>query len=291
MIGSEVVLEALSEICHAGVTSAQRRRSQAGLTGDVPDGAARLLRPLQTLQLSVTELTIHDLIPLTLCGDTSCHSRSAAVSSAYQDGQDVCDLSLPKDIRKDNKTGGIFIDPNYQWSKEHLDPKFDYDFTKLRDTKEYYRGEEKYKRPCGWQRFALKVLDEFGDNTWLGNNNRRTQSVPGEWPVSYHGTQEKFVKAIIEENYKKGVREAHGPGIYSTPNIDEAEKYAHEFTSKTTGKKYKTVLQNRINPKYREICRRKDYWLVRIDHGTSKEKEKEIVRKAIRPYGLLLKEM
>ncbi|XP_039663512.1 uncharacterized protein LOC120563421 [Perca fluviatilis] len=290
MIDAEVALEALSVICHAGVISAQRQRSEAGLAAIVPDVAAQLLRPLQTLQLSVTQLTIHDLIPLALCGDTSCHSRSAAVSSAYQDGQYVCALSLPNDIDEDNKTGAIII-KDYQWTKEHFDPKFDYDFTKLKDTKEYYRGGEKYKRPCGWQRFALKVLDEFGDNTWLGNPGRSTQSVPGEWPVSYHGTKEICVEAIIEKNYKKGNRAVYGPGIYSTPNIDIAEGYAHEFPSERTGKKYKTVLQNRINPEYRKMYNHDQYWLVPIDEGTSEEEEKEIVRKAIRPYGLLLKEI
>ncbi|XP_031135658.1 uncharacterized protein LOC116036290 [Sander lucioperca] len=291
MFDTDVVLEALSAICHDGVTSAQRRRSEDGPTGSVPDGAAQLLHPLQMLQMSMTEPTIHDLIPIALCGDTTCLSCSAAVSSEYQVVQQFsCLLDLSEDIREANK-GGITIEPNYQWSKEHLDPKFNYDFTNLRDTEEYYRGGEKYKRPCGWQRFALKVLNEFGDNTWLGNPGRSTKSVPGEWPVSYHGTQEKFVKAIIEESYKKGTREAYGPGIYSTPNIDEAERYAHKFTSKSTGKKYKAVLQNRINPKIRKICAREDYWLVPIDEGTSKEKEKEIVNKAIRPYGLLLKEM
>ena len=71
MIDAEVALKALSAICHAGVISAQRQRSEAGLAAIVPDGAAQLLRPLQTLQLSVTQLTIHDLIPLALCGDTS----------------------------------------------------------------------------------------------------------------------------------------------------------------------------------------------------------------------------
>ncbi|XP_078112603.1 uncharacterized protein LOC144521849 [Sander vitreus] len=292
MFDTDVVLEALNALCNAGATSAQRQISEAGQRADISGGAAQL-------QQSMTELSIHDLIFKAL----SCRSRFTVFSqeyqqqdfwggnqhlkSAFQSPEPVCDFSLPKDIRKDNKTGDIIIEP-----KQHLDPQFDYDFTKLRDTEDYCRGGEKYIRPCGWQRFALKVLDEYGDNTWLGNNNHRTQSVPGEWPVSYHGTREEFVKSIIEKNYKKGARAVHGPGIYSTPNIDEADLYAREFTSESTGKKYKTVLQNRINPKYREICKsRKDYWLVRIDEGTSEKMEKEIVRKAIRPYGVLVKEM
>lgn len=54
---------------------------------------------------------------------------------------------------------------------------------------------------------------------------------------------------------------------------------------------YQVILQNRINPKYREKHNDDKYWLVRIPSGTSKEEEDELVDRAIRPYGLLLKEL
>ncbi|XP_078024435.1 uncharacterized protein LOC144463574 [Epinephelus lanceolatus] len=173
----------------------------------------------------------------------------------------ICRVDLQQDISEDKKTGQIIIEPNnYPWSKEHLDPRFNYDFSKLKDTEKYYRGGELYERPCGWQRFALKVLDKYEDNTWLGNRWRTTQSVAGEWPVSYHGTKQEHVKAIIEEHF-------------------------------TTGKKYKVILQNRINPEYREIYEEDNYWLVPIPENASEKEQREIVEKAIRPYGLLLKEI
>ena len=178
---------------------------------------------------------------------------------------------------------------------EFFDPRFDYDFTNLRDTETFRRGGEVYERPCGWQRFALRVnllltyltfclflplicytqlqvcwllcsiqnqkncwiiamffianiqfctytwsmthitlisisfhclifkmtkeqrptkpfqchvnilsqvLDDYDGNAWLGTQYRSTQSVPGEWPVSYHGTSKKGADGIIEGHYK-----------------------------------------------------------------------------------------
>ncbi|KAL7402802.1 hypothetical protein ABVT39_020131 [Epinephelus coioides] len=152
-------------------------------------------------------------------------------------------------------------------------------------------GGELYGRPCGWQRFALKVLDKYEDNTWLGNTWRTTQSVAGEWPVSYHGTKQEHVKAIIEGHLKAGPCELFGKGIYSTPHIDIAEGYATKFTSEKTGKTYKAILQNRINPKYREKHYEDKNWLVPIPKNASDKEQQEIVENAIRPYGLLLKEI
>ncbi|XP_034735873.1 uncharacterized protein LOC117949600 [Etheostoma cragini] len=268
MIKTEVVLEALNVLCHAGV-----ERPEDGMECDASGGRSK------------KEVTIHDFIPLALCGRRSGNQHLAGANPDWES-----DISLPKDIRK-RGDGRLGLQLDYNWSYKHLDPRYDYDFTKLNDTRVYFRGDEKYKRPCGWQRFALKVLDEFGDNAWLGNQFRSTQSVSGEWPVSYHGTQEKFVEAIIGENYKKGPGQRYGLGIYSTPDIDIAERFAVEFTANSTRKKYKVIMQNRINPGERQVCQRKDFWLVQIHERASLEEEKEIVRKAIRPYGLLLKEV
>ncbi|KAK9516222.1 hypothetical protein VZT92_024165 [Zoarces viviparus] len=207
---------------------------------------------------------------------------SEGLTSTQSQGFNVC--SAVADV-----SGGAVLQASWQasWSpklgNEILDPRFNYDFSNLKDTEKYYRGGEEYKRPCGWQRFALKVLDKYEDNTWLGNMNRETESVPGEWPVSYHGTQEQYVKAITEENYKPGPRQLYGQGVYSTPDIKIAKDFATGFSWK--GQKYKTVFQNRINPKYREICNSGKYWLVPIK---DKRTTQEIVNKAIRPYGLLV---
>ena len=45
--------------------------------------------------------------------------------------------------------------------EEFFAPQFDYDFTRLTDTETYWRGGEKYERPCGWYRFGLKVNMPF----------------------------------------------------------------------------------------------------------------------------------
>ena len=159
------------------------------------------------------------------------------------------------------------------------DPSFDYDFTRQRDDgKVYIRGGEEYKRPYGWHRFAMKVLDKYGDNTWLGGIGTRTASTPGEWPVSYHGTTKDGGQGIISDGrYKIGGGDVYGKGIYSSPDLSHVEcRYAKPFTSK--GKKYKIVFQNRVNPAKLRKANQDQYWIV-TDHSD------------IRPYGILLKEI
>ncbi|RXN33534.1 hypothetical protein ROHU_015594 [Labeo rohita] len=175
---------------------------------------------------------------------------------------------------------------------EFFDPRFDYDFTNTRDNSICIRGNEPYKRPCGWYRFALKVLNKYPDgNAWLGTDGWKSYSVAGEWPVSYHGTNAEGAIGIVKSHYKAGLRELYGRGIYSTYDIEQASGYSKEFTSKKNGKRYRVLMQNRINPMMRKVCDRKDYWLIEVPEGTSSAVEKEIVEKSIHPYGILLKEV
>ncbi|XP_073708640.1 uncharacterized protein [Garra rufa] len=175
---------------------------------------------------------------------------------------------------------------------EFFDPPFDYDFRYTSDNSICMRGNERYKRPCGWYRFALKVLNKYPDgNTWLGTDGWRSHSMAGEWPVSYHGTSVEGATGIIKSHYTAGPGQLYGRGIYSTYDIDQASGYSREFTSKKNGKKYRVLLQNRINPEKRKVCDRPDYWLIEVPEGTSPAVEKEIVEKSIRPYGILLKEV
>ena len=162
-----------------------------------------------------------------------------------------------------------------------LDPSYNYDFTRQRDDgKVYIRGGEVYHRPYGWYRLALKVLDKYEDNAWLGGIGTRTASTAGEWPVSYHGTTKKGAEGIAMEGYdvNRGKRFLYGKGIYSTPDLSIAESYAGKFTK--NGKWYKIVFQNRVNPD--KLCKVKEtgdqYWIV-ADFSD------------IRPYGILLKEI
>ncbi|CAB1434909.1 unnamed protein product [Pleuronectes platessa] len=121
------------------------------------------------------------------------------------------------------------------------------------------------------------VLDKYPGTTWLGTRYRSIQSSPGEWPVSYHGTSKTGAEGIIGNHYKQGPRQAYGRGIYSTPDISVANRYAKTFTSSKNGKTYKVVLQNRINPKYRKKYVNDLYWLVPIPKGKSEDEEQEMI--------------
>lgn len=173
-------------------------------------------------------------------------------------------------------------------------PKLNYDFRNLTDDSVCTRGGETYKRPRGWFRFALKVLDKYSDGSdWLGRGGWRSESDPREWPVSYHGTGR-------EGQNLAGQREPQEFGIFSTPDINQAEQDGElhkEFTSKN-GKSYRVIMQNRINPEHR-VKKAESLWLVRVplevyalsDQKKRKEEMKKIVDQSIRPYGILLKEM
>lgn len=160
-----------------------------------------------------------------------------------------------------------------------MDPRYDYDFTNVTDeNKSFTRGGVKYARPCGWKRFAIKVSDKFKDSVWLGSNDQR-----GEWPVSYHGTGVSQAKTIAMDGYdlSKGKRFAFGYGVYSTPDIKVAEKYATKFSYK--GNEYLLVLQNRVNPATLQKASAErtgvgEYWVSPGD-------------KDIRPYGVCIRKV
>lgn len=135
---------------------------------------------------------------------------------------------------------------------------------------------------------AVKVLDKYPDRNWLGPTGWRSESAPGEWPVSFHGTSEDGAKGIISFHYEAGKRKLYGRGIYSTPVL---RSFSTTFKSKKNEKSYRVVMQNRINPKEREKCKNNEYWLVRVPENTSKEEEKRIVERSIRPYGILIQEV
>src|SRR6266487_50065 len=56
---------------------------------------------------------------------------------------------------------------------DQLDANYDYDFTNINDKgTTFIRENFEYKCPCGWKRFALKILNKYKDNTWLGVSSR-----------------------------------------------------------------------------------------------------------------------
>nr|XP_020443227.1 uncharacterized protein LOC109952474 [Monopterus albus] len=184
--------------------------------------------------------------------------------------------------------------------QDFFHPKYDYDFTNIKDgSTKFLRGNEQYIRPCGWNRVALQVIQRYADgNSWLGTGK-------DAWPVSYQGYSMDGSLGIIltrgacssDEPQFLDVAaaslnnsETRGRGVYSTPDIKMAEQYCKQFTSRVDGKKYKVVLQNRINPQKRTKCQREDVWLVYIPEGHNDVQTRAIVQESIRPYGLLLKQ-
>jgi len=165
--------------------------------------------------------------------------------------------------------------------------QFHCDFTKADDKeKSFLRGGLSYERPCGCFRIALNVAGKYlPDDKWLG----MTGDDPDEWAVSYHGTGKHNAMSIAEEGYRlsKGKRFLHGMGIYSTPEIEIAKKYASDFIYQ--GKKYLLVIQNRVNQKYLTILDKQTtdvgtYYLSINDQVDANDMSDS----CIRPYALCL---
>ncbi|KAI0201424.1 hypothetical protein F4808DRAFT_459915 [Astrocystis sublimbata] len=156
-----------------------------------------------------------------------------------------------------------------------LDPQYDFDFTSTNDSgKSFSRGGEEYTRPCGFRRFALNVLDEYGSNDWLGSSNG-----PGEWPISYHGTGKETANMIARtgSGFKPSKRRRfHGRGIYSSSDPAITELYAVKFWSH--GKTWKAIVQSRVNPDTLRKIDDMNYWVSPNNED-------------IRPYAICVKEV
>jgi len=139
-------------------------------------------------------------------------------------------------------------------------PSYDYDFTNVKDTSTHSRGNYEYKRPCGWRRFAVKVEGKYGnDDSWLGDNILA-------WPVSYHGSQNKFAMTSVVSGEE---------GLCSCPHIDECLDYASRF--EFNGVQYFALFQNRVNPARLKIVNNK-FWILPADDD-------------IRPYGIIIRKV
>ena len=146
-----------------------------------------------------------------------------------------------------------------------------YNFTYLKDDgTKYQRGGREYKRPYGWNRIALNVKNKYESREWLWEDGG------WEWVVSYHGTSKENAEEIARTKYdlNKGVRFAYGRGIYSSPDIAVAERYATAFTFGNN--QYKVIIQNKVNMKGTDHIQAVNYFVTREE-------------KDIRPYGLLYK--
>ncbi|CAJ0644437.1 608_t:CDS:2 [Entrophospora sp. SA101] len=173
---------------------------------------------------------------------------------------------------------------SYIIPEDALDPKFDFDFTSVRDTGlTFMRGNFQYRRPCGWNRIALQVTNKYEDNKWLGGvtHKFRYASEADEWPVSYHGTGTFNGKTMAQDAYEHsaGKNFPYSTGIYSTPDINVAVRYAEKFVH--NGAEYRVVFQNRVNPATLSILSAADtncgeFWISPRDTD-------------VRPYGMCTK--
>ena len=175
-----------------------------------------------------------------------------------------------------------FFDPN------EFDFKYNFDFSQMKDDgKTYMRGGYEYKRPYGWKRFGIKVKGKYENDIWLGPDGIRTEQAPGEWPISYHGTNVSNARKIVETGFTPGPGAMYGKGIYTSPSLEMVGKrHAQEFTH--NGKTYKLVLQTRVNPDRLQVIPASrssagaDYWF--FPEGDEPGKVD------VRPYGVLIRE-
>ncbi|CAF1312542.1 unnamed protein product [Didymodactylos carnosus] len=182
-----------------------------------------------------------------------------------------------------------------QLQKSDFDPKYNMDYRNYH-TEEDQRGNRPYYFPIGWYRHALNVKDKYpNDELWLGMKNSS-----GEWSVAYHGTRAEAVKDITREGLlnsktrkdackQEAINQvgsiAAGNGIYLATHCQGgADMYTTTFQVKNKNGRevrYKTVFQCRVQPdKFTEhdfpVCSGK---ALRVYD-----------EKAIRPYGILIKE-
>ncbi|CAF2736742.1 unnamed protein product [Rotaria sp. Silwood2] len=160
-----------------------------------------------------------------------------------------------------------------------LDPRHNFDFTNIKDVNEkFWRGGEEYIRPCGFRRYALNVSDKYENLLWIG-----CESGIDEWPVSYHGTGKFENKTMAQSGYPLTQEKQYSftNGVYSTPDINLAEKYAKKFTH--NNEQYIVVFQNRVNPKTLKKLQSNSsetggYWV--SPDGTD-----------VRPYGICIRKV
>ena len=158
------------------------------------------------------------------------------------------------------------------------------------------RGGEKYCPPYGWIGIALKLGNKYGeDNEWFGKDGKNEK----EWCVAYHGigrgNELDKVYSIIQTNLRQGPKQRYSvylntrkaskkeykrckKGVYLTPDISKAEKYAGKMKLGVYRKEFQFAIQARVDPnKIRDPGAVPINWIL---NGGNEE---------IRPYRLLVK--
>lgn len=137
---------------------------------------------------------------------------------------------------------------------ELFHPAYDYDFSNMQDASPFRRGGLDYARPCGWQRYAIKVLGKFdnGNDSWLGTDG-------SAWPVAYHGTIPGSLCSILRDRELRPgagqVGSATRRSIYLSKDPSYAALYARLSVSQPlqdpdSGRRYqlKMMFQARVRP-------------------------------------------
>merc|ERR1712187_409782 len=84
-------------------------------------------------------------------------------------------------------------------------------------------NKQKYHQPAGWTRYGLNVMGKFnnGDDTWLHPFQHENN-----WWRAYHCTNEAGVTGIMGNGFKASTYGDYGPGLYVSPYVEYAAKYA-----------------------------------------------------------------
>jgi hypothetical protein len=159
-----------------------------------------------------------------------------------------------------------------------LNAGYDYDFTTINDAgRTFQRGQERYTRPCGWYRKAIRVLDKYEDGVWLGTGK-------DGWPVAYHGTSTANASQILRNGLFAGGSNgipcpngaAFGPGIYLSPNPSYSGGIRYSKPLQVDGRRYQIMYQVRVkSDAFKKHIQ--DVWTC-------------VNSQDIRPYGILFKE-
>jgi len=197
---------------------------------------------------------------------------------------------FPVNILTSNLLNNIILSPNM------FVPNFCKNLKDWPKGDDLARGREKYHPPYGWIGIALKIGNKYGkDNEWLGKDGKNEK----EWCVAYHGigrgNELDKVYSIIQTNLRKGPKQRFSgyrnirkasinkyeycqKGVYLTPDISKAEKYAGKTKLGVYKKEFQFAIQARVDPnKIRDPGYFPVNWIL---NGGNDE---------IRPYRLLVK--
>ena len=197
---------------------------------------------------------------------------------------------MPVKILTGNLLNNIILSPNM------FAPNFCRNINDWPKGDDMARGGERYYPPYGWIGIALKIGNKYGeDNEWFGKDGRNEK----EWCVAYHGigrgNELDKVYSIIQTNLRQGPKQRYSvyfntrratikqyrrchKGVYLTPDIHKAEKYAGKIKLGVYSKEFQFAIQARVDPnKIRDPGAVPINWIL---NGGNEE---------IRPYRLLVK--